>query len=313
MGDNFDPQHFFLGTHAGVFESRDGGYHWKALPRSGMQSAETLSLAYASKSRALFAATPRGIYQYREKSGAWEALSSGLAQPYSRSIVVINDEKLAAITGDGFVEYPIKPEVGFPIDIYQPSAETLSLFRKLLELEPGAREIQKKVIRYADVGNGKIKRWHAASRIAGILPTFSFGRDQDRSPSISTYSGKYITGPDDVNKSWDADVSWDLGDMIYSSDQTSIDSREKLMVELRQDLLTEAMRIYFERRRLQTDIVYTPSLSEQEHLERLLRMDELTALLDAMTDGFVSKRLEEIYGRHQELNGLWNFQQKDNE
>lgn len=128
-----------------------------------------------------------------------------------------------------------------------------------------------------------------------------------RNSSLSTYSGKFITGPEDVNKTFDTDISWDLGDALFSSSQTSINSREKLMVDLRRDILSETTRIYYERRRLQIDLIYTPSLSEQEHLERLIRLDELSALLDALTDGFLSKRLEEIYERNVELNRLWIF------
>ncbi|MDD5226209.1 MAG: hypothetical protein PHV97_03370, partial [Candidatus Omnitrophica bacterium] len=193
------------------------------------------------------------------------------------------------------------------MNLYQPPEEILALFKELISLEPSAREVHKHVIRYADVGNGKIKRWQVLSRIAGALPTFSFGKNLDRNASISTYSGKYITGPEDVSKGWDADVSWDLGDTVYSSDQTSIDSREKMMVELRNDLLSEATRIYYERRRLQIDLVFTPPVSEQEHLENLLRMDELTALLDGMTDGFFTKHLEQIYEERPCLNKLWAF------
>ena len=80
------------------------------------------------------------------------------------------------------------------------------------------------------------------------------------------------------------------------------------MVELRGDLLSEATRIYYERRRLQIDLVFTPPASEQEHLENLLRLDELTALLDGMTDGFFSKRLERLYDEHPRLNKLWTYQ-----
>lgn len=79
------------------------------------------------------------------------------------------------------------------------------------------------------------------------------------------------------------------------------------MVELRNDLLSEATRIYYERRRLQIDLVFTPPVSEQEHLENLLRMDELAALLDGMTDGFFSKRLERIYEERPEFNKLWAY------
>ncbi|MFH0985822.1 MAG: hypothetical protein V1882_09865 [Candidatus Omnitrophota bacterium] len=303
----------FLATSNGVFLSRDHGHQWEPLPQSGLQSAEILQLASSERTGLLYAATSRGIYAYDARAQRWTCLFEGLARTRTQSIAVLNEEKLLAITGEGFVQYllgPLTPEAGPTLAIYQPSEEILSLLKELLTLEPSVREVQKRVIRYANVSNSKTQRWHAESRLAGFLPTFSFGKNLDRSPSISTYSGKYITGPEDVSKGWDADVAWDLGDMIYSSDQTSIDSREKLMVELRNDLLAEATRIYYERRRLQIDLLYTPPASEQEHLENLLRMDELTALLDGMTDGFLSKRLEKIYDEKPSLNKLWSFDPK---
>lgn len=307
-----NPQELFLATSNGVFQSSDGGHRWEPLSRSGLQSAVVRQLAYSGRSGLLYAATPRGAYSYDANAQKWTGLFKGLAKDRAQSLAVLNEEKLIAITGEGFVQYPLEPFVpeagpGLAMTIYQPSEETLALFKELLALEPSAREVHKRVIQYADVSNSKIKRWHALSRVAGALPSFSFGKSQDRGASISTYSGKYITGPEDVSKGWDADVSWDLGDMVYSSDMTSIDSREKMMVELRNDLLSEATRIYYERRRLQIDLVFTPPVSEQEHLENLLRLDELTALLDAMTNGFFSERIERIYEKHPNLEALWKL------
>ena len=311
-----NPQELFLATANGVFQSRDKGHRWELLPQSGLQSTDVLQLAYSEKKGALYAATPRGVYAYDARTQKWTCLFEGLAQNRTQGIAVLNEEKLIAITGEGFVQYPLQtfaPEAGPTPVLYQPSEETLELFKKLLTLEPSPREIHKHVIKYANVGNGKIKRWHTESRLAGFLPSLSFGKSLYRGTSISTYSGKYVTGPEDVNKGWDADVSWDFGDMIYSSDQTSIDSREKLMVELRNDLLSEATRIYYERRRLQIALIFTPPVSEQEHLENLLRVDELTALLDGMTDGFFAKRLDALYSQHPELNALWIYKPENRE
>jgi photosystem II stability/assembly factor-like uncharacterized protein len=305
-----NPQTLFLATANGAFQSLDGGHRWEPLPQSGLQSAAILQLAYSEKKDLLYAATSRGVYAYDSRTQKWTGLFEGLARNRAQSIAVLNEERLLAITGEGFVQYPLgpfTPEAGPALAIYQPPEETLALFKELLALEPSAREIQQRVIQYANVANGKIKRWHAESRLAGFLPTFSFGKNLDRSASISTYSGKYITGPEDVSRGWDAGVDWDLGDMIYSPDQASIDSREKLMVELRDDLLSEATRIYYERRRLQIDLVFTPPVSRQEHLENLLRVDELTALLDGMTDGFFSKRLERTYQERPAFDKLWAF------
>lgn len=307
-----DSQELFLATESGVFQSRDGGHLWEPLPKSGLQSTSVRQLAYSEKEGRLYAATPRGVYAYEARARRWTGLFEGLAQDRTQSIALVNDEKLIAITAEGFAQYPLgvfAPEAAPSLALYQPPEATLALFRELISLEPSAREVHKRVIRYADVGNGKIHRWHALSRLAGALPSFSFGKNLDRSPSISTYSGKYISGPEDVSRGWDADVSWDLGDVLYSSDQTSIDSREKMMVELRGDLLSEATRIYYERRRLQIDLIFTPPASEQEHLENLLRMDELTALLDGMTNGFFSKRLTQLYEERPRFNELWGYKQ----
>ena len=308
-------QTLFLATVNGAFQSLDGGHRWEPLSQSGLQSTAILQLAYSEKKGLLYAATSRGVYADDSRTQKWTGLFEGLARNRAQSIAVLNEEKLLAITGEGFVQYPLgpfTPEAGPAREIYQPPQETLALFKELLASEPSARETHKHVIQYANVTNGKIKRWHAESRLAGFLPTFSFGKNLDRNTSVSTYSGKFITGPEDVSKGWDAGVDWDLGNVIYSSDQTSIDSREKLMVELRNDLLSEATRIYYERRRLQIDLVFMPPVSEQEHLENLLRVDELTALLDGMTNGFFSKRLERIYEERPVLNRLWAYLKKDN-
>ena len=258
-------QTLFLATANGVFQSFDGGHRWEPLPQNGLQSTAILQLAYSEKKGLLYAATPRGIYAYAPHTRKWTGLFEGLPRNRAQSIAVLNEEKLLAITGEDFVQYPLgpfTPETVPALAIYHPPEETLALFKELLALEPSAREIHKRVIQYANVTNGKIKRWHAESRLAGFLPTFSFGKNLDRNTSVSTYSGKFITGPEDVSKGWDAGVDWDLGNMIYSSDQTSIDSREKLMVELRNDLLSEATRIYYERRRLQIGLIFTPPVSE---------------------------------------------------
>ena len=308
-----NPPKLFLATQKGVFESQDHGSRWEPLTQSGLQSPVIRQLAWSQKGERLYAATPRGVYSYAPQEQRWSEIFKGLAGNQAQSIAVLHDEKLLAITNEGFVQYPLgtfTPEANPSLRIYQPPEERLLLFKDLVAAEPSAREIQKKVILYADIGNGKIKRWHASSRLAALLPSFSFGKSLDRGASLSTYSGKYITGPEDVNKGWDADVSWDLGETLYSSAQTSIDSREKMMVELRNDLLSEATRIYYERRRLQIDLVFTPPASEQEHLENLLRMDELATLLDGMTDGFFSKRLEQLYAEKPEFQKLWGFTQE---
>ena len=81
--------------------------------------------------------------------------------------------------------------------------------------------------------------------------------------------------------------------LIWNSDQTSIDTRSKLMVELRDDIMNEITRTYFERRRLQIEMVTSSPNDLKVSLEKELRLQELTADIDALTGGYFSNQLED--------------------
>jgi hypothetical protein len=49
-----------------------------------------------------------------------------------------------------------------------------------------------------------------------------------------------------------------------------------------------------------------PPATLEEKFDLLLSLDELTAQLDALTDGFFSERLEKIYQNHSELDLLFS-------
>ena len=305
----------WLGTTKGVFESRDGGLSWQALPSSGLQDIHIRHLSYAQKSKQLFAATPSGLYQYETPDKHWKILDQGLAYAALRDLAVQEEtHHLVTATPEGIRRIPFAFPEWPPPEIWIPSPDHAGLWHLLLRLEPTAQEIQKALIRYTNLGHGKIKRWQAESRLRALMPDVSFGRDfsSDNNTDIDRGATNtpdiYIEGPPNIAQGWDLNVSWDLGDLIWGSNQTSIDSREKLMVELRQDLVSEATRIYYERRRLQMDLVFSEALSERDHLEKLIRMDELTAILDGMTQGSFSRQLEAVYERHPELNHLWEYQ-----
>ena len=78
--------------------------------------------------------------------------------------------------------------------------------------------------------------------------------------------------------------------MIWNPDQTSIDARSRLLVQLRQDLLEEVTRIYFERERLLAEFNGQPTSDPVLRKERSIRVEELTAYLDAMTGGWFSRQ-----------------------
>ena len=60
---------------------------------------------------------------------------------------------------------------------------------------------------------------------------------------------------------------------------------------LMEGILKESTRLYFMRRRLQVDMLLTPPSDQATFLTKQLRMEELTALIDAMTGGWFAKAL----------------------
>ncbi|MGB2705644.1 MAG: hypothetical protein WBC74_02140 [Candidatus Omnitrophota bacterium] len=77
-----------------------------------------------------------------------------------------------------------------------------------------------------------------------------------------------------------------------SNSQTTIDIRSKLMVQLRDDIVDEVNRSYFERRRVQIELLTDPPSALPEILKKRLRIQELTATLDGLTGSRFSKALE---------------------
>ncbi len=170
-----------------------------------------------------------------------------------------------------------------------PREETLSA-------EPTIQQVQRVVAVYAEVGPEKVRNWRGLARLRAFIPSFTLGLDRDRGTNVvsATANGltRFTVGPEDQSRSLDFGFTWDLGDLLFSSDQTSIDVRSRLTTQLRQDLLEEATRLYFERRRLLSEFQAQPAQDPVLNRERSLRIAELTAYLDALTGGWFSRQLE---------------------
>ncbi len=98
---------------------------------------------------------------------------------------------------------------------------------------------------------------------------------------------------------------WELGDLIYSSDEITISKEARALAELRDDILKEVTQIYFRRRHLQFDQLLNqqemqaPELDskekrslQQKDWRMQLELAELTAQIDLLTGGWFSKELQ---------------------
>jgi len=61
------------------------------------------------------------------------------------------------------------------------------------------------------------------------------------------------------------------------------------MVELRDDILDEVTKIYFERLRVKMELAYLSIEDRKRRFEKEIRIQELTASLDGLTGGYFSQ------------------------
>lgn len=156
--------------------------------------------------------------------------------------------------------------------------------------EPTIKEVQKAAIKYAEVQPEKINSWRKKAAVKALLPEINLDYDKTIYGSVSSTTGKsvFATGPYD----WGINLKWDLADVIWDSSQTSIDVRSRLMVKLRNTILEKVNRLYFERRKLQIELLRDSSLAPDKKLNKQLRVEELTAHIDGLTGEYFSRELK---------------------
>ncbi len=298
------PQEILMGTLHGIYASSDLGKSWSAMTPNGLGNIRVKDLEISSRDGAIFAATEAGVYTLAPGASRWIEIYEGLSEKSFESLKLVagkDQETLFAASKNSifkwYREWIALP--GIPQSDYLTINEfRMNEFKNILQREPSIQEVQNSAIRYADVTNSKIKKWHRSSKLKAFLPDFSVGKNLSIRNNVDVDRGGssqpdlFILGPDSNSKGQDIRLDWKLSNFIFSSDQTSIDSREKLMVELRSDVLSEVTRLYFERRRLLMDLYLNRPETNKEYLELLLRIDELTAYLDGLTGGYFAKELQ---------------------
>ena len=271
----------YAATARGIYLSGDGGRHWRLLanPPVALETLNAFVLLGEEEDRRLLVGTKRGAFLFDD--GRWTPLYQGMETNAMNDLVKDTRGRVYAATDRGV--------------FYLSSEQALPLFPSEDHFgnEPTIRQIHQWAIDYAEVSPDKIRNWRALAGKRALLPDFSVGLDRADGEFYHWDTGSnpdtLIKGKDLLN--WDVSLSWDLGDLIWSTDQTTIDSRSKLMVELREDVLDQVTRLYFERRRLQVELTAADSLEPPVQFDRQLRVEELTALLDAFTGGKFSSKL----------------------
>ena len=288
----------YVSTQKGIFYTNDEGKNWHRLSDEGLPLRSMNALSVRKEEPKLWAATAQGVYRYLNER--WEPYYQGLDANQVSDLIHDNDGNLYAATNRGFFILPVgrtfaKHDEGAVNDLAPTGFKKYADVERYFDNEPTISEVQSMAVEYADVHPDKIKRWQRQSRLKGLVPSFSTGIDRSATDLMHWDTG---ANPDALTKGkdfldWDVNLSWNLGDLVWSSDQTSIDSRSKLMVELREEILDQVTRVYFERRRLQAGLLQHNDQTHEAALDDQMRLAELTAIIDGYTGGKFSRGIEE--------------------
>lgn len=196
------------------------------------------------------------------------------------------------------IELPI--ERGRP---YASSDEVLGEFAN----EPGIQQVQAWANEYAKTSPDLVRKWLAQSRTFAVLPEVDLeyrlrsGYDLDwqyypNDGVVDTPDEQVFDVLDDAGEDKDAyytvRATWKLDELIMSSERIRVLNEVQDIVKLRDKVLSEATRLYFERRRLQAEMLLAPKPDVRGQVIDQLRLMEMTANLDALTGGQFSAHLK---------------------
>ena len=283
-----------------IYISDDYGVTWKDL-FFNFSNAKYITNIHASiDDETLYITYPNEIitYNYNTKNelrisdGVWASTiyDSGIYQHKESILYSATDRGIFATV---IMPPPIEP-MHNPIEIDPDHAEHVY---SILNKEPSVGKIQQRAIAYANVGNNKIRRWHRNARLRGLIPALSIDIENSIENNIDIDRGStsqqdvYINGPEEKALSWTISLEWELANILWNANQTAIDYREKYMIEMREDILNEVTRLYFERKKAQLELYFAPPSDDREYLDLCLRIDELTAHIDSLTGGYLSERI----------------------
>ncbi|HNX81577.1 MAG TPA: hypothetical protein PKL77_05465 [Candidatus Omnitrophota bacterium] len=283
--DPYGKNRIVAGTLKGLLESMDGGITWSPISQEGLVE-RTVGMILFGRGSALYCAAGRSLYEWGDSR--WQEIPLDCSGARILALSLGKQKELFVATDKGL----------FQAVRNQTSVVTSqTIVSRYLEKEPSIQNVQQAAIHYAEVEPEKIMLWRKQAAGRAVLPKVSATIGRDTTDLWHWESGSSTKANDDVllrgrdSLDWSVGMSWDLSELIWADAQTSIDVRSKLMVELRESVLDEVTKVYFERIRVKAELDTCAIEDRKKMFEKELKLQELTASLDALTGQFFSKQI----------------------
>lgn len=276
---------YLLAKPGKLYKSTDNALSWDLFAVYGLLDNEIRFLS-ALKDGKFIAATKKGIFVYIDER--WREVSEGISATDFYSVSVDEYGNFYVATEEGLFKSVSVAFSGYSND----RAGTASY-----DGIPSISSVQEAAVKYAEVSPEKIVDWRRKAAKKAFLPKVSAGVGRDTTDLWHWESGSSTKAGDDYllrgrdSLDWDVSLTWDLSEIIWNSEQTAIDVRSRLMVQLRDDILDEVTRLYFERVRVKMDLDNLRIEDIKRRREKEIKLDELASSIDALTGGFFSRNL----------------------
>jgi hypothetical protein len=277
-------------VYPGALALRDAQGAWSAVPLDLPPGAEVLRLAAGAGQ--LFLATLRGLLVADALEGPWRR-----AGPPAGSAAV------RALAGDSSVLFAAADTGLLAGTAPEPRAASAapSPPRLVLPEEPGIERVHQAALAYLRLGPNWMDALKQGAGRRGLLPVVVLHGALAHDTTRATAWDEAVSGGDlwrlvdqDRDRAQDYDVgltfSWDLGDLAYNPEEIDVSREAREVIELRDDVLDEITQLYFERRRVLSQLLLLPDPGEAERLRLRLRADELAAGIDAWTGGWFGRQ-----------------------
>lgn len=269
-----------------VFFTDNKGKEWQLINSDGLLAKQIDYLYYGIDS-VVYAIVDNNIFRYQT---GWKSL-----------IYTGNIDKIRSLAQDKLGIFFAATQIGLlKLEATAIFSDKTINVKHLLNSETDIRKLHQAAIEYAEVNIDRIRKWRKEVKKKAWLPNVSIGANRQSTDLWHWETGSTTKSDDDNLRKgkdsvdWDVRFSWNLGDIFWNTDQSSIDSRAKLLVELRQEILDEVTRVYFERIRLKSELDNLSIIDEKRRFEKELKIEELTACLDGLTGGYFSKNKGKI-------------------
>jgi photosystem II stability/assembly factor-like uncharacterized protein len=301
-----ESQRIFLYYKRNLLVSEDMGNSWSSKGQTTLSQISAGLDTYDAESKQLFVPTRQGIYFLNTQTANVESLNVGLVNRSIHDVSYDSKNDILYVATEMGLFTLKHPRTALYFDSIQReqqlnTKDVLDYF----DHEPTIQTLHEVAMRYAEVHPEKIEQWRAQAKLSPLLPSVSIGYDESSGETVELDRGgtndpdRFILGPDENDQGVSVDFSWHFSEMIWNPQQTSIDNRSKLMVQLRDDLLNQLNHLYYSRRRVQIDLLMGSNHDVFALMEKQLLIDEYTAGIDALTGGYfsqlISPRLRDHY------------------